>query len=816
MSSKGNSVMTDYEKEHAGFLRKNGSECTVLLKSDGRFPIDAPCRLALYGSGARRTVKGGTGSGEVNSKYFVTAEEGFENAGFTVTTKSWMDRYDEIYRSAKKTFIKTLKRSALKRGTLAILDSMGAVMPEPEYELPLDAEADAAVYVLSRISGEGSDRRPVPGDILLTETECRDILFLNEKYERFLLVLNVGGVVDLSPVREARNILLLSQLGMETGNILSDIVLGKSTPSGKLTTSWFAWADHPEVGTFGDRFDTLYKEGIFVGYRYFDAVGKKPLFPFGYGLSYTSFRLKTGNISENNGQIRLSVSVKNEGDRHGKEAVQLYVSKPDGQLQKSVKDLIAFEKTAELAPGESQDLKLSFDLRDLASYDAKRALWVLEPGDYVLRAGNSSEAAEPCQIIRLKGEAKIRQVKNAFGKPAFEDWIPEKKREDLPAGLPVLSLDASSLPTESVDYAPKDKIDPEIEKLSDEDLCLLNIGAFSHRGSQTVIGTAAQAVPGAAGETAGYLTGRPSLVMADGPAGVRISRQYYKNEKGVHSIGNGMPGSVMELMPAPAAFFMKLTAGREKPDGEIFEQNCSAIPVGTALAQSWNLSFAEHCGDLVGDEMERFGVHLWLAPALNIHRDIRCGRNYEYFSEDPLISGRMAAALTSGVQSHPSCGTTVKHFAVNNQETNRYGSNSIVSERALREIYLKGFEIAVRESQPHALMTSYNLLNGVHTSERSDLVNDVLRAEFGFEGIAMTDWIIGVMNAGKNKYAPPDPSRIAAAGGDLIMPGGKGDFKKMMKGLKQGTVSRRALMINATRVLRLTEKLASKDKEDLT
>ena len=205
--------------------------------------------------------------------------------------------------------------------------------------------------------------------------------------------------------------------------------------------------------------------------------------------------------------------------------------------------------------------------------------------------------------------------------------------------------------------------------------------------------------------------------------------------------------------------------------------------------------------------MARFGVHLWLAPALNIQRDIRCGRNYEYYSEDPLISGRFAAAVTRGVQKHPGCGTTVKHFAANNQETNRYGSNSIVSERAVREIYLRGFEIAVRESQPRALMTSYNLLNGIHTSERRDLIEDVLRAEFGFRGIVMTDWIVAVLSFGKKKYPAPNAARIAAAGGDLVMPGGPGDLKAMLEGMKKGIVSRRQLMVNGTRVFRLAKEL---------
>ncbi len=800
--------MKDYEREHSGLLRRRGAECAVLLKSDGSFPLDGPCGIALYGSGARRTVKGGTGSGEVNSRYHATIEEGLGNAGFTVTTGSWMDRYDEIYAEEKKRFIKELKRAALKRGTLAILDNMGAVMPEPEYELPLDGKGEAAVYVLSRISGEGSDRQPVPGDILLTETEKRDIMALDRAFDRFLLVLNTGGPVDLSPVMEVRNILVLSQLGCETGNILADMILGKSAPSGRLTTTWFAWADHPAIGNFGDRFDTDYTEGIYVGYRYFDTAGKTPLFPFGYGLGYTGFSVSGTEASLEDGKVTVTSSVSNTGDRPGREVLQLYVTKPGVKLDQPYQVLAAFGKTKELMPGEEQTLSLVFDMRDIASYDGERAAWILEPGDYILRTGTSSRDTEETAVIRLDGEALVKQVKNCLGRPGRPDWKPERAATAVSPGVPVISLSAASFTTEKTDYTYTEETDPAAESLSDGELCIMNIGAFSTGGGSSVIGNAANTVAGAAGETASAAKGVPAMVMADGPAGLRLSREYTKDEKGVHAVDAGMPESVTELMPAVSAWFMKKFMSGGKPEGEIFEQYCTAIPVGTALAQSWDPDFAEMCGDLVGDEMERFGVNLWLAPALNIHRDIRCGRNYEYYSEDPLISGRMAAAVTRGVQKHPGRGVTLKHYAANNQETNRYGSNSIVSERAMREIYLKGFETAVRESGPRAVMTSYNLLNGVHTSERRDLTEDILRCEFGFDGIVMTDWIIGALNFGKKKYPAPDAARIAAAGGDLVMPGGKGDFRRMMKGLKKGTVTRRQLVINASRVIRMARMLA--------
>ena len=761
--------MNDYEREHNKIMRRLGAECAVLLKSDGSFPLEKPCALALCGSGARHTIKGGTGSGEVNSRTFVTVEEGLEAAGFMLTGKHWLDAYDMLYPAARREWIRSLKAQAREHHTVAVMESMGAVMPEPEYNIPLPASGEAAVYVLSRISGEGSDRRAVPGDILL-----------------------------------------LSQLGVETGSILADLILGKASPSGKLTTTWSAWEDYPGLGSFGEKDDTLYQEGVYVGYRYFDTVGKKPLFPFGFGLSYTDFSLAALDASEHSGIVTVRAAVKNVGGFAGKEVAQLYVSAPQGKLDKPYQSLAAFAKTRELQPGESEELTLTFDLCELASYDEARAAWTLEAGDYVLRLGDSSADTQPVAVVRLDGETVVRQVKNCLGKPDFKDWKPESLRTETLGELPVLAVAATAFETETVDYARAEEIDPLIKALGDEELCLLNIGAFDPKGgAMSVIGNASQSVAGAAGETTSVLKdkGVPALVMADGPAGLRLSREYTRDEKGAHSVGDTMPESLMELMPAPVAFAMKLFASKGKVKGEILEQYCTAIPIGTALAQSWNLDFAERCGDVVGDEMERFGVHLWLAPALNIHRDIRCGRNYEYFSEDPLISGRFAAAITRGVQKHPGCGTTIKHFAANNQETNRYNSNSAVSERAMREIYLRGFGLAVKEGQPHALMTSYNLLNGTHSSERRDLIEDVLRCEFGFEGIVMTDWIIAVMSGKGNKYPAPNAAKIAAAGNDLTMPGGKGDLKAMLKGLKDGLVTRRQLEINATRVYRMAKKL---------
>lgn len=621
---------------------------------------------------------------------------------------------------------------------------------------------------------------------------------------------NVGGAIDLSPVMEVGNILILSQLGVQTGSALADIVLGKAYPSGKLTTTWTKWEDYSDFASFGEQDDTRYQEGIYVGYRYFDSVEKDVLFPFGYGVSYTNFEVRFKGLMLDKVTAEISTEVENTGDFCGKEVVQLYVSVPEGKLDQPYQALAAWEKTEELKPGEKQTVKLTFLLTDLASYDEEQAAWILEKGEYLFRLGNSSRDTEVCCIISVPEKLVMKSIKNCLGKPDFTDWKPERKRTDsVGGGIQHLEADIAGIETVKVAYEQKEKLAPEIEKLSDDELICLNVGAFADGGEMTgIIGNASMSVAGAAGETAkvGQI---PVIVMADGPAGLRLSQKCFRDENGVHSLGSTMPETMQGLLTEEERAYMNSLIPQPGENSEIYEQYATAIPIGTAIAQSWNPLLAELCGDIVGNEMERFGIHLWLAPALNIHRSIRCGRNYEYFSEDPLVSGVFAAALTKGVQRHPGCGVTIKHFAANNQETNRYNNNSVVSERALREIYLKGFEICVHLAQPKALMTSYNLLNGVHTSERSDLLEDVLRSEFEFKGIIMTDWVTSfdILSAGA-KYPAPEAYKVALAGNDLFMPGSQQEVDNLTEALKDGRITREDLMRNATRISRMAVELS--------
>ncbi|MFC2473933.1 MAG: glycoside hydrolase family 3 C-terminal domain-containing protein, partial [Actinomyces sp.] len=324
--------MEAYETDHLAAVRALAPECMVLLRSNGAFPLTEPGEIALFGSGARHTVKGGTGSGDVNSRHVTTIEEGLEAAGFTIVTRPWLEAYDRIRLRAHEDFIADIRAEAAERGLPAIMVGMGSVMPEPEYAIPLDIPAGtdphAAVYVLSRTSGEGSDRTPEAGDLSLTNTEIRDILALNERFERFLLVLNVGGVVDLRPLDDVANILLLSQLGATVGDAFADVLLGRTYPSGKLATTWAAWDEDDQIGDFGDPDDTHYREGVYVGYRFYDSVGKEPLFPFGFGLGYTTFDVETRQVSLDGARVSIDVDVTNTGERPGKETVQVYAGVP--------------------------------------------------------------------------------------------------------------------------------------------------------------------------------------------------------------------------------------------------------------------------------------------------------------------------------------------------------------------------------------------------------------------------------------------------------------------------------------------------------
>ena len=832
--------METYEIDHLNAVRALAPECMVLLRSDGAFPLAEPGEIALFGSGARGTIKGGTGSGDVNSRHVTSIEEGLEAAGFTIVTRPWLEAYDRVRDQAHEDFIAGIRAEAAKRGVPAIMVGMGSVMPEPEHTIPLDVQTDAApetaVYVLARTSGEGSDRTPEAGDLRLTASEIRDIRSLNERFESFLLVLNVGGVVDLSPLGDVGNILLLSQLGAIVGDAFADVLLGRAYPSGKLATTWAAWDEADQIGDLGDPDDTHYREGIYVGYRFYDSVGKEPLFPFGFGLGYTTFDIETRRVSLDGACVSIDVDVTNTGARPGKETVQVYAGVPAGRLDQPLQALAGFTKTDEIAPGEKACVTVDVDLTDLASYDEATRATVLEAGRYPLRAGTSSRHLRPVAVVELSQDATVRHLTGDLGEPGFTDWRPEAPAVlDVPAGLPVLTVEPAHL--RRSDRAESDEQSaPEgfsealalARDLTDDELIHTVLGDYrSGEESGSIVGAASTAVIGAAGQTTTRIPGLPSITMADGPAGLRLAPTYGVDAEGPFSLGDSsLPATFLELMDDAGREALGIADAPEpREPAEIREQYTTAIPIGTALAQSWNPALAEQLGDVVGAEMERFGVHLWLAPAFNLHRSVLCGRNFEYLSEDPLLAGRIAAAITRGVQSHPGRGVTIKHLACNNQETNRLNSNSRVSPRALRDLYLRAFEICVRQARPAAIMTSYNLINGVHTSESAELLEVILRQEWGFDGLIMTDWVVDGMTRSDMKHPRATAAATVKAGNELFMPGGEPDRDDLLAALRRGSdarpsagrtepddggadLTRAELEKQAARVIRMVRRLA--------
>ena len=538
-----------------------------------------------------------------------------------------------------------------------------------------------------------------------------------------------------------------------------------------------------------------------MGYRYYDAAGVKPLFPFGFGLGYTDFSLGSARVSCSGGRVTLSVPVFNRGGWPGRETVQVYLSAPWGELDKPVRDLAGYGKSRLLSPGEAQRVEVSFYLTDMASFHEKRSAFVLEKGAYIVSVGTDSAGTVPAAVIDLSDTVPVRVTGDVGGDTDFEDWRPEKPAErQIPPDLPRFTLTAGDL-AGRVPPAPARPTDRSVSRamrLTDDELISMCMGSFEENaGLSGIIGSSGSAVAGAAGETCPRCPDIPRLVMADGPAGLRLAKYYTKDGDAARPLESTVPADMARFMGRGIKLLMKLA--HKKSPGPVFDQYCSAVPIGTALAQSFDRELAERVGALIGEEMERFGVHLWLAPALNIHRSPLCGRNFEYYSEDPLVSGLTAAAVTKGVQFRPGRGVTVKHFCCNNQETNRYISNSMVSRRALREIYLRGFELCVRLADPAALMTSYNLLNGVHTSEREDLSEGLLRGEWGWKGLIMTDWVVAGA-AGKGRYRPARAASAIAAG-NLFMPGSAADWRSARKALEDGVLPGRKARLTAAWVL---------------
>lgn len=812
--------VTASEQAHSDYVRRIAGECMVLLENDGALPLSGPCKVALFGNGARATVKGGTGSGDVNSRYVVNIEQGLEAAGFDVTTKSWLDAQDAAIKAEYDAYLADVHARAEAIG----LPDFFVMFNEhfiPKALAPFQmAEGDLAIYVLARNSGEGSDRYSDPGDYDLTEDETAFLTALGQNYKQVILLLNLGGVIN-APAFKAipgiNSVLLVSQSGNMGGYIVTDALLGKSIPSGRLTDTWaMQYSDYPSSAEFshnnGNWNDEYYKDGIYVGYRYFDTFNVTPCYPFGYGLNYTTFSMETVGVCADEQNVCVAAKVTNTGSMAGREVVQVYGSAPKEGLEKPMQVLAGFGKTRLLQPGESQELKITFPLTNLESYDPSNAAYVLEAGDYVIRVGKNSRETCVAAVLKLDATAVTKKVKNIC--PLDEEfdeitaagvtaWAPANEAAQV-AAAPVIALCAAKVPSVTVEYAGEPEpfapagtdhvitldevregkytMEQLVSQLTVEEMADLCVG--SSRDNDSVIGSASSMVPGAAGETSMLLAyrGIRDMVNADGPAGLRLMPHFRTEADGT-------------LIPGGSALVgMESSFGEEKEGQLDYYQYCTAIPIAWLLASSWDLELIERCGDIVGDEMETFGVRVWLAPGMNIHRNPLCGRNFEYYSEDPLLSGLCAAADVRGVQKHNGVGTSIKHFFANNQEDNRMYCNAHIKERAIREIYLRNFGVCIEASQPMTIMTSYNLVNGVHAANCYDSITCYAREECGFQGYVMTDWftsnrkISGSLAKPNPKYDCSSSPLCVYAGNDVQMPGCEGNIEDIITAVNDGSL----------------------------
>ena len=651
---------SEREIRHRALAGKAAAEGIVLLKNDGVLPLKLSDPIALFGSGADKTVKGGIGSGDVNNRENISIFRGVREAGAAVTSLEWLKDYDRRYDDAREKWKEKILEDAHHVDNP--FDAYAAnpfVLPEGRSITEKDLKgACAALYVISRISGEGKDRRLAEGDYYLSRREWEDIRYLDQYGIPLILILNAGGPVELTDIlREADNIravLNISQPGQEGGTAVADILFGKAVPEGKLTATWAErYEDYPCADSFsylnGNLEKEEYREGIYVGYRYFDSFGVKPLFPFGHGLSYTSFEMKFHEIKAKENALGAEVTVTNTGKSYaGREVVQVYVSLPRTGTEKEYRRLAGFRKTDSLKPGESQNVVVEIRQKQLAVFSEERQAWIVEKGMYGIWIGGSSAEARLCAFVKVPEEVILEETHRIC------------PREEMFAELCMngSEKDIRRTPAEKEGQLSVYEFIPRREKQKNykapaerrypvEALIPLLYGNITSGAS--TLGSAGIRVPGSAGESTEALEekyGIRSLIMADGPAGIRLRQSYQVDRASDTVYGTGVLGSLENGFLEP----MEL-----HENADTYFQYCTAFPVGTALAQTWDAELLREFGCAVAEEMEEYHVDLWLAPGMNIQRNPLCGRNFEYFSEDPLLTGVLAAAVTQGVQSRPGC-----------------------------------------------------------------------------------------------------------------------------------------------------------------
>lgn len=801
------SAVSQREQNNRKLARIAAAEGIVLLKNDGVLPLKNK-KVSLFGGGARRTITGGTGSGAMHERFSVSIEEGLLAAGFDIDSKDWLDKYDRFFDETYSQW-----HDAIEELVQGIAHPMAALRlkKQHEFQYPTGMEileddlaettARTAIYVIARQAGEADDRKLAKGDYYLDDVELDNLTKLVGHYQDVIVVINSGGSIDLSFMDslEISGLIFCSQAGEEGGNAFADVVSGKVSPSGKLTNTWAKkYADYPSAGHFSTESDPLqqdYIESIYVGYRYFDSFEVEPQYAFGFGLTYSDFEVEQKGIVQDGESIRQILTVKNVGTTKAKEVIQTYVTVPFSVEGTEQQRLVAFAKTQKLHPDEEQELELVFQLRALTQYNEQKAAYELLAGDYIVRSGNSSRDTAAFGCLRA-AETVVTEVCTNINPLTreFAMLVPPVRSAENTKHLPIVNVEIQKDPVvheykEMPVYTDK-AIGDMIEELPVEDLTTLVIGGG-------VTGDRIVNVIGASGSTTSGLYekyGIPNIILSDGPAGLNITPELVQLPSGE------VKSTQLYEQYNFGAFrdFMMQRIGKPE-DGQVHYQYATAWPASVLLAQTWNTALLEEVGFATGEEMEEFGVTIWLAPGMNIQRNPLGGRSFEYYSEDPFLSGMMAAAITNGVQQHEGKGMSVKHFCANNSEVLRDRSSSNMSERTLREIYLKGFEIALALSNPLTVMASYNKVNGVYSTNNHDLLVKVLRNEWGYDGLVMSDWESIHEEKG-------DILKAHQAQCDLVTPGTPQQVQDLIAGIGTGQVDIQDLKRSAARILGLIAK----------
>ena len=775
-------------EEHTALSLNAAQEGMVLLKNRcNLLPLASGSKICLFGKGTFDYVKGGGGSGDVYPRYIRNLYEGIHAL-----------KAAEIFEPAADFYRQNVQKQYADGAAPGM--TVEPVLPDTLIAAGRDF-CDTAIVSISRFSGEGWDRSSVEfngeynpwpdegsmpktagrifpdGDFYLTSAEKDMLGKVTAAFPSVIVVLNTGGIIDTSWIKYNDCIgaaLLAWQGGMEGGLAAANILFGNVNPSGKLPDTFTASVDdYPSTAHFHDNpYYVEYTDDIFVGYRYFETLAPdKVVYPFGYGLSYTAFSISVLEGTETEKGICIRVSVRNTGVRAGKEVVQVYASAPQGKLGKPSRTLVAFRKTKLLQPGEAQIVELIFDRYSFASYDDTgvvcKSAYVLEHGSYSFYVGNNvrnaseigftlelaaddvliqltSQLAPTSLPRRMRADGSFEELPLSEGNDpnacVFEKMQPGTEEGLAPA---VREIPRHCMFNPNPPYMLMDVVDGKITldtflaQLSDDEL----IHLLGGQPNTTVANTFGM------GNMPEY--GIPNIMTADGPAGLRINPDY-----GVRT---------------------------------------TAFPCGTLLASTWNPEIVEQVGAAGGAEVKENNIAMWLTPAINIHRNPMCGRNFEYYSEDPVLTGIIGAAMVRGIQSN-GVSACVKHFAVNNKETNRKHSDSRLSERALREIYLKAFEIIVKTADPWAIMSSYNVINGHRASECKALLENILRDEWKFNGMVTTDW-----------WTRGEHYKEILAGNDIKM--GCGFPDRVKKAQSLGAVERSDFEHCARRILEMIMKL---------